>query len=351
MIKFSRRLHSQLCLTLLVALLPLGIPSARASQSDFESKITIEEFEALLVEKAPLVDVFNEIWIRDKDASIVFGAVRNYAFWMKRKITETSVDEVRKLTRIKSAEFLPRGSDLDVLLSRPRPGPKGKPNKRPVWAKITRMFRHISHIESVRPGRFEPDHRDYLTDVSQGWIPAEKLRLAREGFIRDATFGSGLEEIYTGRVSIFFSSDADFATNHYVLKQLNHRVLLVARFIRNVTMSYAALAGKDNHSKLDSDLLLSLIPKDVQIRIHTIVKPLLTTDELAPYLAQTGFVRWLNHSLERAYFGPVHVEATRYLHQHFGFADLVKVSPELSALPTDEDLNAPPLDCSKLLGQ
>lgn len=198
-------------LWLLLGSLPLyaGEPAPFLSERDFRS---------LAEQLSHKVDLFREAWSHDPATEFYGGTTRDFVYWVKGQFKATkSVEESLQISRsllsrevIEVKEFILGESDIDLVS-------KSDLEFKPTDYGIRSIDRH-------RPEIFDPNSSEGKSEILQGHIPAEKIRLNSQGFVNNPSFGNGVREIYQGRLTVHFTSPEDFAQSEYAKRFENHPI-------------------------------------------------------------------------------------------------------------------------------
>src|SRR5690349_11911861 len=82
------------------------------------------------------------------------------------------------------------------------------------------------------------------TEINQGFLPAEKIRLSSNGIVEKPAFGQGAREIFSGNLTAHFADPKAFAKTFYAKNGQNHQVLLALRYLRLLAMDYFHTHGQ-----------------------------------------------------------------------------------------------------------
>src|SRR5439155_11397289 len=147
----------------------------------------------------------------------------------------------------------------------------------------------VKKIDYIDRARFDPESDAGKNEVEQGYIPVEKIRLGKNGFVKDPRFIDGIGEIYRGKPTAYFTPDEIFEESFYATRKLNHPILLALRYLRLLAMNYYHEHGTGYP---DVDTLFDIDPRSARAAQRAIEKAGRFTKgkgELAPYLAQPKF--------------------------------------------------------------
>lgn len=282
----------------------VGTSTARAA----EMPVSREEFETLARDLAPKVNLFRDVWKVDAEAEFFGGTSRDYLYWLKGKLkaarnraeAETIMRELRAREIIDVRDFILFESDVDVV------------SKTALGVNAARYG--VKKIDAIPASRFDPSTPEGQTELKQGYIPAEKIRLGLKGLVAPGPFGDGVGEIFESKITVRFASDTDFASTLYAQQKLNHPILLAVRFIRILAMDHF-----QNHGKAlpKAENLLRGIDPESERAVRAVIERTLTSGELRDYLAQPKFAAWLNLGIQKAYRSYTNPTAAKMLMEHF----------------------------------
>jgi hypothetical protein len=273
-----------------------------------------DEFKALVEDLSHKVSLFQAAWDADPKAEFYGGTARDFLYWIKGKFRGATnrqaalkiAEDLRKTPLIDVRDFIAPDSDIDVVSDRPTPLEAKKYGVRRVDSQSSDVFNL-----NTEAGRNE---------ILQGYAPAEKIRLSKTGFVKNSQFGDGVGEILSGRLTVHFSSPADFAKSAYAQKKLNHPILLALRYLRLCAVNYFQEHGS-GYPDLKS--LLDMDPKSKK-EVQAVIQKALDGKELTPYLEQDRFKKWLNGSIQKAFRTYTNPTAAMEIMKAFQVDQLVK---------------------------
>jgi hypothetical protein len=273
----------------------------------------LERFQSLAVKLAPRVNVFHDLWERDRDALLYGGTPRDFLYWLRGQFADAETDadvaaiEARLLTDRRPIDvraFIVRASDIDIVSAR-----------RPL---LRAEDYGVTKIDWIPTSRLESDD-----EQKQGYLPTEKIRLGRRGFVRDARFGDGVLEIWKGRVTGVFPDDEAFAETKLAREYLNHPVLLALRYLRQVAVSYYYTHGQGYP---DTRILFDMDPRSAEEARRILAEATVRSGgklPLTPHLEKEQFRKWFDDVLRKAFRSYTNPTAARLLFERFGVDKLV----------------------------
>lgn len=312
------RILGKILILMTVFLLLPGLSFAAPSEP-----LSRQEFQALAEELAPKVNLFAEVWRVDPNAQFLGGTTRDYLYWLKGQLGEAAkagrmdqkIQELRSMELIDVRKFILYQSDIDVISQR-----AGAVN-------VERFG--IKKLDLIDATRFDPASAAGQDEIKQGYIPAEKIRLGRRGFVDGGVFGDGLGEIYSSRPTVHFASDADFQSTRFAQMHLNHPSLLALRYIRILAMDYFQNHGK---TRPDPRVLLSRIDPEMSRQVKQVIDASMTDPRLGQAMAQPKFKQWFNLGIQKAFRSYTNPTATMMLFKEFGADRLASVFPGLEPI-------------------
>ena len=289
-------------------------------------QITKTEFRKLAEELAPKVNLFQEVWKEDPQAVFYGGTSRDYLYWLKGKFRQTNsrtaadriVAELRALPIIDVREFVIGESDIDVIAN-------STPNIDPEKFGVRK-------IDGLHPEIFDPASALGKNELDQGFIPVEKIRIARKGISSGRSFGDGVGEIYDGVLSVHFSKPDKFAKTYYAERGENHPILLALRYLRLQGINYFQTYGPDLPK---GEALFEGFEQKSQRQVAEVIEKSLDGKELLPYLKQERFVTWINSTIKKSFTSYTNPTAVNELLKAFKVDKLaVTYSPAIG--PTNQ---------------
>ncbi len=295
-------------------LLILSVSAFGSEKSQFTELMSLNEFRSLAEELAPKVNLFEVIWKSDSEAEFFGGTTRDYLYWLRGEFKNLkSRNEVAgkvKLLRNKKIidvrEFIIGDSDVDIV------------SQGPVQSHLASIFQ-VKKIDRIDSNRVAPGSEAEESERNQGYIPIEKIRLSKSGFLLWKGFGDGIKEIYEGKPTVHFTAAEDFEKTKYALKGLNHPILLVIRYARSLAMNYFYLYGKD----FPEEKILYDIEPQLLLNIKKIVLGALTDSSLKSMLKNKQFMFWSQSSIHKSFRSYTNPTAAFLLFKFFGLDKLV----------------------------
>ncbi|MES2963218.1 MAG: hypothetical protein V4760_04950, partial [Bdellovibrionota bacterium] len=291
---------------LALALLPFV---AHAAEPQSSTPVTRTELEKLATELAPKVNLFRDVWAKVPEAEFFGGTSRDYLYWLKGRLVSADregrlgaeIAELRATKTIDVRSFILFESDVDVAA------------EKTIGVDGARYgIKKIDHISSKR---FDPATPEGQSEIRQGFIPVEKIRLGRNGFAAPTGFGDGLDEIHRGRPTVHFASKADFDSTHYARMGVNHPILLALRYLRLLGINYFQSHGE---ALPDRKILLSEIDSASAAKVRQVVDDAVTKGELSPLIQNEKFKTWLNSTIQKAFRSYTNPTAAKMLYEAFG---------------------------------
>jgi hypothetical protein len=293
---------------LCVAALLLSSNGAVAGAEFLNYKSYIE----LAGQLAPKVDLFKDIWQQDPDAGIYAGTSRDFLYWILKQFQHaTTAESATKIRRellardkIEVREFVMRESDVDVISWR--------------FLKIDAAAYRVHKVDMINASRLDPNSVYGRTEIDQGFIPAEKIVIGKNGIREYPQFGDGAREIFEGHLTVHFTPWEIFKETHYARLMANHPILLALRYLRLLAVDEYNRFGRGFSFREVSDLMDS----HTEAQIREIIDKALDGKELLPYLQNDSFTRWLNSTIRRAYRSYSNVNVANKLMLHFRVNEL-----------------------------
>lgn len=279
----------------------------------------LEEFQALAEQLSRKVPLFAQAWEKDGKAEFFGGTTRDYLYWVKRQFrdarTRADVDRIKAALLAKTVidvqEFIIGDSDVDIVSDT-------------VTRTLTAADYKVKKIDRISVERFATEGREAEDEKNQGHIPAEKIRLGKDGFIHWEGFEGGIAEILNGPLSVHFTPDEIFARTHFAELGINHPVLLALRYLRLVAMDYYNTHGTGVPNQA---ALLQLIPEKTAQTLKAVFANAASEGRLGPYLERERFETWINRAIQRAFRSYTNPTAAKILFDHFGVNGLVLAYP------------------------
>ena len=281
-----------------------------------------EEFRALAIELAPKVNIFSAIWKEDASARFYGGSSRDYLYWLLGKLSEArDEDELQSIVvKLRAAKLfdirdvLGSESDIDVILSK--------------HTNVRAEDYGIRKIDPISAERFDPHTKEGRTEIDQGFIPVEKIILAKDSIETAPTMGDGLQEIYDGILSIHFAEDSKFWKTQYAEEGINHPLFLAIRFLRLKALDWAKIHGRDRpnpHSLFNFDA-------ETKRKIEKLFEAALQDPNFKKVLQNDRGLRLLNKNILKAFRSYTNPTAAFMLFEKFGFMPLQRRYPQIESI-------------------
>ena len=272
--------------------------------------VTLDEFKALSAELAPKVNMFRDVWAIDPKAEFFGGTSRDYLYWLKGHLMrarsplelQATMERLRETPVIDVKEFIQYESDVDLISSKD-------------LGELSAAKYGIKKIDLIQDGRFDPKTPAGRTEVDQGFIPAEKIRLGVRGPVSDESFGDGVKEIYETKLTVRFAEESKFWTTHYARMGQNHPILLALRYLRLVAMDHFNSEGR---GVPDDESLLSRIDSPTRKILASVVAAALKDPRLRQMLREPKFAARLNGTIRKGFRSYTSPDATMRLYREFG---------------------------------
>lgn len=269
------------------------------------------ELEELIVTLAPKVSAFNEVWSVDPHAEFYAGTVRDFAYWilshfnsqMTKEDEEKIIKALKSMVLIDIRSILGYESDIDVLSSVPE-----QLNGLPA-----RSF-GIRKIDAVGFDRFDRKTEIGRSEIDQGYIAIEKMRLSKNRIFTDRVFGDGIKDILIGRLSIQFSHSEKFWRTYYASRFENHPILLVLRYLRLVAQHFYRT---NKHQTANVKHLLALVPDDIQQKVQSIIQSTIGDPKFEKFLETSRGKTWFNQTMIKSFRSYTDPTATMMLYNYF----------------------------------
>lgn len=286
------------------------------------SVYSLSEFEDLAKELSGKVNLFKAVWEKDPEAEFFGGTSRDYLYWLKGKLSSaknrTEYDKIvsglRSLQVIDVRDFIIGESDVDIVAKK--------------TVAVSADDFGVKNIDTISFERFDVNTQAGRDELAQGFIPVEKIRLGKEGVVDNGRFGNGMGEVYSGKISVKFSSPAEFASTRFAKLKLNHPVLLALRYVRLTAMQYAALFGKGHP---DKEILFEMMGENKDL-VKKVIADASKDRVLKEYLENQKFSEWINGTLKKGYRSYTNPTATKMLHDELGVEVLTSSYTEIEPL-------------------
>ena len=277
--------------------------------------LSYEEFTDLASELSHKVNLFQDTWKEQPDAEFFGGTTRDFLYWVLGNFkdakspseTKAVIRKLRAMPVIDIKAFIVGDSDVDVLTNKS--------------LKISAETYGIRKIDSAGIERFDPSSPSGKTEINQGYLPMEKIRLGEDGLIQPKHFGDGAREIYEGQPTAVFTPDAVFDKTEYVKREMNHKVLLAIRYMRLVAMNYYYRQGKGEPDEADLLNLDSASSKQVK----EVIEEAISGPGFQEALKKGTLKERVNRLIKKSFRSYTNPNATRDLAKHFGLDTLVEI--------------------------
>ncbi len=286
------------------------------------SVISEAEFIQLVNELSPKVDAYQAIWKNDPRALIFGGSSRDFLYWVKKQFSgistrtqaETVIKHLRGLIKIETRDFMMQDSDIDIA-SHIHATPNGKEFG-------------VTGIHSINPDRINMNTEIGRNEVIQGYIPAEKIAIGKNGLRHLPQFGNGVAEIFSGKLSVHYGNPDDFENTFYARQKINHPVLLALRFIRLLAMDYYYNYGR-GFPKVDP--LKGVSAENIK-QTTDIIQNAWEKAELTEHVRQPKFVEWLNGTISKAFRSYANPTAAKMLMEKFNVGKLGEAYSQIKVI-------------------
>ena len=276
-------------------------------------QLSEKEFRDLAAELALKVNLFQEVWQKDPSAVFYGGTTRDYLYWLKGKFREAKnvedavriSQELKKLSTIDVRSFIIGDSDVDIIATE-------KPD-------INVAKFGVRKLDAISADVFDPKTVLGKNELWQGYIPAEKIRLTRQGLSQAPELGDGVREIYRGKLTVHFADPAKFAQTKYAMAGENHPVLLALRYLRLQAINYYQTYGQGVPDKAK---LLAAIDPASYAKVKEVIHGSMEQGELKTFLYKDRFRSWINGTIQKAFRSYTNPTAALELMKEFG-ADLL----------------------------
>ncbi|MES2963793.1 MAG: hypothetical protein V4760_07860, partial [Bdellovibrionota bacterium] len=301
--------------TLWFAMAVVAPANVRAAPTSREMPVSIDQFRALATELAPKVNFFRDVWALDPKAEFFGGTSRDYLYWLKGQLLAARnaedlaarISRLRALEVIDVKEFIVYESDIDVISKR-------------YFTELDATRYGIKKVDTISAERFDPKTQEGQTELRQGFIPAEKIRLGKNGVGSATAFGDGVREIYDGRLTVSYATETDFWKTHYAQNGQNHPVLLALRYIRLLAMNHFQSHGK---GWVSTSALREGLDRSSVTETKRVVEQSLGDRRLEVMLRNEAFARRVNGTIQKAFRSHTNPTATKLLFEAFGADQLV----------------------------
>ncbi|MBI2605942.1 MAG: hypothetical protein HYW49_07665 [Deltaproteobacteria bacterium] len=344
-------LNVTLSIALPAALTAAFAPSpavAREARVQGARFLSIGEFKSLAEDLSRKVNLFRDAWALDPEAEFFGGTSRDFLFWVKGRLREARTREealkiaekLRSMPVIDVRSFILTESDIDIAGT----------------AMLDAQNYGVRKFDLVSKSRFDPATAEGKSELEQGYVPLEKIRLSSKGFVEWRGMGDGLKELYDGRPTVRYAPPELFAQTHYAKQGLNHPILLTLRYMRILGVNYFQEYG----AGYPDQALLFDIDQESEAAVRMVIGDA-GESSLRSFLDKPQFRKWLNASIGRAFRSYTNPTAARMLFKHFGVDKLLArydgIEPfnqyvfvkNRNAARIEENLKTYGLDAKKLL--
>jgi len=321
--------------TFSLALLFTGQPKALAQSIPPSLQyLSYEEFRSVAVGLSHKVNLFRDTWKSSPQAEFFGGTTRDFLYWVKgqfsglesRKAVLDRIEILRKLSMIDIRDFIVNESDVDVVNG----------------VALNPKNYGVKKIDGISAQRFDPQSPAGQDEINQGFIPVEKIRLSRNGFVNNGVFGDGVREVYEGRPTVHFESPEKFESTHYARLKLNHPLLLALRYVRLLAMNYYYHFGKGYP---DEKILFDVDPSSWRT-VENVVAQTIASPDFPKYLGKGKFVDWMNQTVQKAFRAYTNPTAAFMLYTKLGLPAIIAKSSKIE--PINQYLFAKYRDPSKV---
>ncbi|MBI2605944.1 MAG: hypothetical protein HYW49_07675 [Deltaproteobacteria bacterium] len=279
--------------------------------------ITETEYRALATELAPKVNLFAEIWKQDPNVEFYGGTSRDFLYWILRQFrgvktrskAESVMARLRRAPLIDVREFILQDSDVDVIAK------EGSLN-------VSASQFGVRKIDVVSPDILDPNTVLGRGELDQGYVPAEKIRLTKQGIKTHPGFVDGVSEIISGNLTIRFAPEEKFWKTKYAREGLNHPVLLALRYLRVVSTDYYQRFG------VTYPVEVALDPRS-DAAVRAVVDSVRDGRALRPFFERPQFVTWFNASIQKAFRSYANPTVAFHLMKRFGIDQLITLYPKI----------------------
>jgi len=302
------------------SLVPIGFNFAAES----DVSLTEQELRSLARELAPKVNLFAAVWAIDPEAEFYAGTTRDFTYWILKQIrgakNKTELSEKIKVLKSREVidirEIVGGESDIDVMTKSTN-----------TLADMRGIDWGVKKLDLIDFERTNKDSMMGRSEVDQGFIPVEKLRLSKSaGLNLPDHFGNGVDELLSGRLSIHFSDPTVFWRTHYALEETNHPVLLAIRYIRILAQDYFNRYGQSYPNLKE---LLNTVSPEVQKQIESLFHSALADEKFQGFIKNGQGNKWLNASLLKSFRSYTNPTAAYLLLKHFKFDEVVAAYSDL----------------------
>lgn len=285
--------------------------------ADRAPPVSEAQFRALATELAPKVNLFAEIWKHDPNAEFYGGTSRDFLYWVvrqfqgvkTRKKAEEVMEKLRRFPLIDVREFILEESDVDVITATPMHSIKADDFG-------------VRKTDYINPQILDAATEIGFNERNQGYVPVEKIRLARNGLKTFEGFTDGVTEIYSGKLTVNFAPEEAFLKTSYASQNLNHPVLLALRYLRAVASDYYQRFGTAYPVEVGMDPASA----DACAAVFDSIRDGKT---LRPFFEKPQFTIWFNASIQKAFRSYSNPTAAFHLMKRFRLDELILVYPKI----------------------
>ncbi len=276
---------------------------------------TFDEYRTLLQKYATQVNLFRDAWKINPRLQFTGGTVRDYSLWFEKQFHHCSdracAEEIlKKLDDQPSIDvrgFILEDSDVDAA---------GETTA------LKASDYGIHKIDYIEADELKAGTRLHQSALDQGYIPVERVVLGKNTLAAAEGFGNGLRELYEGKLTVYFTEASRFWRTVYAARRENHPSLLVARYLRVVSLYYNSMHPNGGYP--DKAELLSLIDPATQRAIRSVVNESIHDPRFTECLKQPRFRSWHEKTVLKAFRAWTNPTATYLLFTEFGVDKLLK---------------------------
>ncbi len=300
----------------------MGTPSVVFAEGAYAYSISREELLDLAAQLASKVDLFQSVWDRDPKAEFFAGTTRDYLYWILGHFQGLSsfekivAQKASLLSRphIQFREMVGPLSDADIMT-----------NHQNLLGDLKGEDYGIRKLDFISFDRINPSHELGKTEIDQGYIPTEKLRLSKEGIIKETHFGDGISELISGKISIQFADNERFWKTYYARESVNHPVILALRYLRIISQDYLRRHGD---AYPDFKKLLAPMSLGSKAKIKELVLSASTDESFKKFMRNPSFLNKLNGPIQKSFRSFTNATATFQLMKEMGVLELMGLYPD-----------------------
>lgn len=267
------------------------------------------EFRTLIGDLAPKVILFHDAWEVDPKAEFFGGTTRDFIYWIKGHFKDAKTpaeassiaEELRALKFIAVSDFIVGDSDADAVSDKK--------------LELNAENYGIRKIDHISRDTFNPETDLGKTELWQGYVPVEKIRIGKSGLISSPGFGDGVHEIYAGKLTFQTPDPEKFSETKYAKAGENHPVLLALRYLRVQAINYFQTYGKGIP---DKQLLEKGFDAHSAAEARRIISRTLDGHELVPFLQSDRFKTWINATIQKMFRSYTNPNAALAIAKEYG---------------------------------